>query len=129
MCTSTGQILQLAGLIRCLAERTWRIVTDQKERQDELDKLKTNLALNEYPANVIEKSMALFLEKKAREGSPVATVEKMKRFLKLPCVSRKCEDYVYRLKNLVESNYPQVEFNVAFHTPMNFGRMFPFKDS
>jgi hypothetical protein len=35
----------------------------------------------------------------------------------------------YRLKELVESNYTQVDFNVAFQTPMTIGKLFPFKDN
>ena len=60
---------------------------------------------------------------------PVQTVDKMKRFLKLPYVNRKCEDYAFRLKQLVESHYTQVNFNVAFQAPMTIGKMFPFKDN
>ena len=53
----------------------------------------------------------------------------MKRFLKLPYVNRMCEDYAFRLKQLVESQYTQVDFNVAFQAPMTIGKMFPFKDN
>lgn len=42
---------------------------------------------------------------------------------------RKCEDYAFRLKQLVESHYTQVDFNVAFQAPMTIGKMFPLKDN
>jgi hypothetical protein len=37
-----------------------------------------------------------------------------KRFIVLPFVNRKAEDFAVRLKALVEENYTQVDFNVAF---------------
>ena len=36
--------------------------------------------------------------------------------------------FAVRLKALVESNYTQVDFNVAFKSPNTIGNMFPFKD-
>ena len=93
--------------------------------------IRTILARNEYPALVIECTLKRFMEKKSRV---VGSNEKgensrpTKRFLKLPYVSRKCEDYAFRLKKLVETHYEQVEFNVAFQAPMTIGSMFPFKD-
>ena len=38
------------------------------------------------------------------------------------------EDFAVRLKALVEENYTQVDFNVAFKAPNTIGNMFPFKD-
>ena len=52
----------------------------------------------------------------------------MKRFLKLPYVNRKCEDFAHRFKILVVGHFPQVDLNVAFETPATIGEMFPFKD-
>ena len=37
-------------------------------------------------------------------------------------------EYAVRLKALVEENYTQVDFNVAFKAPNTIGNMFPFKD-
>ena len=92
-------------LIRCLAERIWRIVSDKDERLIEIEKLKIILTKNEYPIDDIDQTITKFLELKSRqETSSVATVEKLKRFLKLPYVNRRCEDYAFRLKQLIESN-------------------------
>jgi len=114
------------GLIRCLAERIWRKVSDEQERLTEIEKLKTILARNEYPPEVVDESIARFLKSKAREPDQLEEPEKpVKRFLKLPYVSNKCEDFAFRLKKLVEADFPQVDFNVA---PMTIGKFFPFKD-
>ncbi len=37
------------GLIRCLANRIWKICSDNKDRLDELEKLKIILYRNDYP--------------------------------------------------------------------------------
>jgi len=46
----------------------------------------------------------------------------------LPYANRKVEDFAVRLKALVEDNYTQVDFNVAFKAPNTIGNLFPFKD-
>ena len=112
-----------------LAERIWKIVSNPDERLLELEKLKTILAKNEYPPEIVDKTISLFLENKSKVAIQVLTADKLKRFLKLPYVNKKCEDYAHRLKNLVESNYPQVDFNVAFQAPMTIGKLFPFKEN
>jgi hypothetical protein len=96
----------------------------------ELQSLRTILARNEYPASVIGYTLKKFMEKSRVVGSNEKSEDSRstKRFLKLPYVSRKCEDYAFRLKKLVETHYEQVEFNVAFRAPMTIGSMFPFKD-
>jgi len=117
------------GLIRCLAERIWRICSEEKERLNELEKLKTILERNEYPEDVIKTTLSRFMESKTRPANPVELEKPVKRFLKLPYVNSKCEDYAQRLKLLVSNNFPQVDFNVAFQAPMTVGKLFPFKDN
>jgi hypothetical protein len=51
-----------------------------------------------------------------------------KSFIVLPYTSKKCEDFAIRLRNLVTSNFAEVDFNVAFQTPRTVGHLFPFKD-
>ena len=127
------------GLIRCLAERIWRICSEENERQIEFEKLKSILQRNEYPLQVIEKALSKFIESKTRpQPTPLPThspppeqteKSKSKRFIVLPYVSRKCEDFAHRLKKHVEANFKNVEFNVAFQTPATIGQLFPFKDN
>ena len=45
----------------------------------------------------------------------------------LPYTSKKCEDFAIRLRNLVTSDFAEVDFNVAFQTPRTVGHLFPFK--
>ena len=116
------------SLIRCLAERIWRVCTEESTKRDELEKLKVILGRNEYPPEIVERSLAEFVESKTKPNQEKVAEKTLKRFLKLPYVNRKCEDYALRLKGIVEENFPQVEFNVAFQAPMTIGKMFPFKD-
>lgn len=116
------------GLIKCLAERIWRICSEQSERLIEIEKLKTILRKNDYPPDVVDCYVSRFLESKATEPTPKEPDKPHKRFLKLPYVGRKCEEFATRLKRIVENNYPQVEFNVAFQAPNTIAKLFPFKD-
>ena len=43
-------------------------------------------------------------------------------------VGPKSEDFSLKLKSLVTSSFPQVDFNVAFKTPTTIVSFFPFKD-
>jgi hypothetical protein len=116
------------GLINCLLNRIWRICTTQEQRDAEVSKLKLILAKNEYPKNVIDETINKYI---ARITLPAATKEpqkEAKRFIVLPFVNRKVEEFAVRLKTLVEVNYSQVDFNVAFKSPKTIGNLFPFKD-
>ena len=93
-------------------------------REEEIAKLKVMLTTNEYPFKVIEQTINKFIEEQNKQNFEEDVVikkpkKKPKRSLKLPYVSRKCEDFGLRLKNLVETNFQQVQFNVAFQTPLN----------
>ena len=85
------------------------------------------LAKNEYPVEVINTTIDKYI---ARTTSPTTTKiqKEIKRFIVLPFVNRKAEDFAVRLKSLVETNYTQVDFNVAFKAPNTIGNSFPFKD-
>ena len=68
-----------------MAERIWRICSEEKERHAELDnKLKIILERNEYPADVVDRSLSKFLENKARQVIAPEPEKPVKRFLKLP---------------------------------------------
>ena len=116
------------GLINCLLNRIWRICTDEMRREEEIAKLKVILTKKQYPFKAIEQTINKFVEKQ-NMAEDVVTKKTEERYLKLPYVSRKCEEFAYRLKKLVETNFQQVQFNVAFQTPLHIGKLFPFKDN
>jgi hypothetical protein len=115
------------GLIRNAVNRIWRIVKDESERKLEIDRLKVILGRNDYPPDIVDTTISLFLEQRSRQQNPT-TEKETRRFLKLPYVSRKCEDFAFRLKALVNEHFPKVEFNVAFQAAKTNGKMFPFMD-
>jgi hypothetical protein len=128
-----------------MLSRIHAICTEQVDKNLEIEKLKHLLAKNDYPKEVVEKEVERFLASKERiererreeqAATPVAenvvkTVEevKPKKFIVLPFTQRKCEDFANRLKRLVNDNFPQIDFNVAFQTPRSIGSLFPFKDN
>jgi hypothetical protein len=46
----------------------------------------------------------------------------------LPYAGEKSEEFSKRLKNLVEQNFPKIDLKIAFTTPNEIGKLFPFKD-
>lgn len=142
------------GLIYCLMDRIWKICTEIEDRCEEVKKLKIILARNEYPEYVVNREIEKFVSNRTLEVSkPVYALDKpsvgveppvtrsktaalqqqpeakLTRFLVLPFVSQKAEGFAKRLKRLVNDFYPQVDFNVAFRTPDEIGKHFPYKDN
>lgn len=115
------------GLVNCLLNRIWRICTTQEQRDAEVSKLRLILAKNEYPKNVIDETINKYIARITLPSNKEPQKE-TKRFIVLPFVNRKVEDFAVRLKALVEVNYSQVDFNVAFKSPKTIGNLFPFKD-
>jgi len=115
------------GLINCLLNRIWKICTTQEQKDDEVSKLRIILEKNEYPKNVIDQTIDKYIARITLPPQPKQPKE-TKRFIVLPYANRKVEDFAVRLKALVEDNYTQVDFNVAFKAPNTIGNLFPFKD-
>ena len=115
------------GFINCLLNRIWKICTTQEHRDEEVAKLRVILKKNDYPDDVIETTINKYIARISLPSQPKPTKE-YKRYIVLPFVNRKAEDFAVRLKKLVEENYTQVDFNVAFKAPNTIGNMFPFKD-
>jgi hypothetical protein len=51
-----------------------------------------------------------------------------KRYIVLPYVGPKSDEFSGKLKTLISSNFPQIDFNVAYQTPQTIGSFFSFKD-
>lgn len=119
-------------LIHGMLERISRICTEKEDRNLEMRKLRAILEKNDYPSNVIDAEFAKFMKSKSNR-TPLQNVQQqvptVKRFLVLPYVHKKAEKFADELKQLVNVNYPQVDFNIAFQTPSNIEQLFPFKDN
>ena len=129
------------GLIYCLLDRIWKICSETSAREEEIKKVKEILARNDYPAYVVDREVDKFMENRNRVANEktVGGEEQQSRskdssrthtrFIVLPYVSHKAEGFAKRMKGLVNQHYPQVDFNVAFKTPCEVGKHFPYKDN
>ena len=129
------------GLINCLCDRIWKITSDEKQRMIEIEEIKQILIKNDYPPNIIQLGVDKFIKRKRKPDPPEPpningptnkeekeTPKTSKLFFSLPYVSKKAESFAIRLKSSVEKVYPHLDFNVAFKTPGDIGKLFPFKD-
>jgi hypothetical protein len=55
--------------------------------------------------------------------------EKQKKFIVLPYWNYKAENFATRLAKLVNYNFEQIDFKVAFKASNETGKKFPFKDN
>ena len=114
------------GLIECLLNRLFSICSEHEYRKIEIEKLKEILLQKNYPTEVIHKEISEFVLKRTL-NTIIADKPDIKRFIFLPYAQSKCEDFAIRLKHLVNNNFPQKDFNVAYLTPKTNGSYFPSK--
>ena len=117
------------GLIYCLLDRIWKICSEEDKRNTEIEKLRLILAKNDYPDFVVNREISKFIANRTAAIEPTPTCQKAPRWIVLPYSSHKAEGFAKRLKELVSNNYWQVNFNVAFKTPSQIDKYFPFKDN
>jgi hypothetical protein len=68
---------------------------------------------NEYPENIINQTIDKYISRITLPNQQKPQKE-TKRFIVLPFVNKKAENFAVRLKSLVEESYSHVDFNVAF---------------
>jgi hypothetical protein len=80
--------------------------------------------------DVIDKAIQSYLDRlhNVPNKPPVKSDKQLTRYIVLPYVNRKADDFANKLKSLVKENYSQVDFNVAFKAPNTISNFFPFKD-
>ena len=85
---------------------------------------------NDYPIEIVQNEIDRFIKRPNKPANQkMYGPEKQKKFIVLPFVQRKCEVFARKLELLVKSNFPQINFNVAYQTPKTIGSYFPFKDN
>ena len=124
------------SLIYCLCDRIWKICQDPADREDEFKKLKLTLEKNEYPPHIIEQEITKFINNRNKTtdiqpSGQEATAQdtKTKKYICLPYVNRKADEFAQRLTKIVNETFPKIELRVAFKAPNEIGKMFPFKDN
>ena len=53
------------GLIICLMNRIWKICTKDEDRNEEIEILRKILSKNEYPVDIVDKEIAIYLNQKS----------------------------------------------------------------
>jgi hypothetical protein len=91
------------GLINWLLNRIWRIFAIQEHRNEEVKRLKIILLKNEHPENIINQTIDKFISRITLPNQPKPQKEN-KRFIVLPFVNKKAEDFAVRLKSLAEES-------------------------
>ena len=106
------------------------------DREDEFKKLKLTLEKNEYPPHIIEQEITKFINNRnkttdTQPSGQEATAQdtKTKKYICLPYVNRKADEFAQRLTKIVNETFPKIELRVAFKAPNEIGKMFPFKDN
>jgi len=119
------------GLIYCLCDRIWKICQNDEDKTTEIVKLKKILARNNYPDDIINKEVDKFVKRRNANNEPDNNEQqpKEKKFIVLPFTNKKADVFAQKLNKLVTTNFPNIDFIVAFKTPNDIGKMFPFKDN
>jgi hypothetical protein len=127
-------------LIYCLCDRIWKICKQQEDKELEFKKLRQTLIKNQYPEHIIDKEIEKFVSNRAKLTNNEQTNNnnnnnaqkedgKMTKYFALPFVSNKAEEFSKRLTKLVSDTFPQIDLKIAFTTPNQIGKLFPFKDN
>jgi hypothetical protein len=82
---------------------------------------------------VIEREINICLEKYSSNNNTKIDIDpnqvkSKKRFIVLPYVSKKCEDFASNLKKVINNSFPSIEMEVAFQAPKYIANYFPYKD-
>lgn len=108
------------GLINCLVDRARKICSSNEALESEIKKIRFTLKENEYPAKVINNTINKYFRKRREEKEEISTVNKLKIVAVLPYY-KGTEEINSRIINLVNSSYPQVDFNIALKGATNIG--------
>jgi hypothetical protein len=115
--------------------RAWKICSDKDERFIEAKRIRAVLLRNNYPEHVLDVEIVKFIRNRAKVENLVVdgmvgdyTVPKVQRFISLPYVNKKSEEFGRRLRKLVNTTFPLFDLRVAFKATLEIGKLFSFKD-
>ena len=83
---------------------------------------------NSYPIEIIKKEMQRTKDKWSKTSTQQDKPETTDKFIVLPYVSNKCEQFALKLRKLVKDNIDNVDLNIAWKAPKTIGNFFPYKD-
>ena len=89
---------------------------NQESRDDEIIKIREILKNNEYPEKVIDREIAKFLKSQninqTTDSLQSNEADKSKRFIILPYVNDRVEQYGKRLTRLINNFYPKIIYQL-----------------
>ena len=116
------------GLVYTLIFRVFSLVSDLSKFHSELDKLKIVLSKNNYPIDLIDNCVKLFLDKMHKLRPVVATVEKKELMIVLPFLGSNSLSIRTRLQNNLKKTLPFCKIKVIFTSNVRLSSFFSFKD-
>ena len=105
------------GLIKNLTHRILRICSQPKDVKNELDKLRTQFEKKSYAIEIIKQEMQKTRDKRSKTSTQHYKPETTDKFIALPYVSNKCEQFALKLRKLVKDNIDNVDLNIAWKAP------------
>jgi hypothetical protein len=67
--TSLTSIKYKLGLIYCLLDRAWKICSSPEARKTEISTIRSILAKNDYPTQIIDREIAKFMKNRSKESA------------------------------------------------------------
>jgi hypothetical protein len=96
---SLTSIRYKTGLIRCLLDRSYKICSNETQKQIEMAQLRIILLKNNYPLQIIEKEFNKFVELKSRlEANKLIDDEIKLKYLSLPYINDNSEVIANKIK-------------------------------
>ena len=115
--------------IKTLVNRAFNVCSDYLFFDTEVKFLKNFFTMNGYPMSVFYRVLNKFLNDKFNPVTEMATVSKQVIYLKFPFLGDLSNSVKRSLLNILNSNYPQVNFRFVFTNTFNVGTLLKEKNS
>lgn len=114
--------------IKTLIHRAYHLSSSYLNFSLEIENLKSYFTSNGYPEKLFDRCVSKFLNKIHNPSVPVHTVNRDTRFLSLPFLGPPSIKFSKFLMKLLNENYPQIQFKIAFNNSFKINSFFKFKD-
>ena len=114
--------------IKTLLNRAYNITTTWKSFHEEITFLNTFFKNNNFPLHIVSNQVRSFLNYKCNQKSPVPTVPRDVKYIKLPFYGHTSYKIRKELLNTLKHAYPAINFRIIFNNTFTIGSLFKFKD-
>ena len=117
------------NLINCLIDRAFKINSTVTGFFQKIEKLKQYFYRNDFPVNLINKTIERKLYKLKYENNNNISVEKKKLYINLPYLNKLSNKSINNdIQKLINRFYPHINLNIIFQNNFSIASFFPFKD-